>query len=83
MLLNNGKVWAEGRNKHRHLVDNENESKFLELTYIAHENGVEIPFYEKKDKIISISTFCQVTIALTEKGKVFICGDKIAKIMSK
>ena len=40
--------------------------------------GVEVPFYEKKDKIVHISTFFQVTIATTEKGKVFAVGDKIA-----
>ena len=44
--------------------------------------AVEIPFYDKKDKITQINTFFQVTIACTEKGKVYAVGDKLAK-MSK
>lgn len=45
--------------------------------------GAEIPFYEKKDKITQIATFFQVTIAVSEKGKVFASGSKLAKIASK
>lgn len=49
---------------------------------LADVKGVEIPFYEKKDRITQIATFFQVTIATTERGKIFACGDKLAKIMS-
>lgn len=45
--------------------------------------GVEIPFYEKKDRIVQISSFFQVTIAATEAGKVFAVGEKLAKMISK
>ena len=44
--------------------------------------GVEIPFYEKKDKIVQISSFFQVTIAVTEAGKVFAVGEKLTKMIS-
>ena len=44
--------------------------------------GVEIPFYEKKDRIVQISSFFQVTIAATEAGKVFAVGEKLAKMIS-
>jgi hypothetical protein len=46
---------------------------------IADCKGIEVPFYEKKDKIIQIATFFQVTLAVTESGKVFGVGDKLAK----
>lgn len=59
MLLKNGKVWAEGRNKARHLLDNEAEvcKNALNFIRIADVKGVEIPFYEKKDRIIYLSSF--------------------------
>lgn len=41
--------------------------------------GAEIPFYEKKDKLVQLSTFFQVSIGVSEKGKVFGLGDKLAK----
>ena len=50
---------------------------------LADVKGVEIPFYDKKDKIIQISSFFQVTMAATEKGKVYAVGDKLAKLASK
>lgn len=54
MLLGNGKVWAEGRNKCRHLVDSEAECNWFLLLIIFVEDvkGSEIPFYEKKDRIV-------------------------------
>ena len=45
--------------------------------------GVEIPFYEKKDRIVHLSTFFQMTLAVTERGKLFAIGDKLAKAASK
>ena len=74
-LLKSGKVWAEGRSKCRHFVDNEGEQNDVK--------GVEIPFYDKKDRVVQINTFFQVTVGVTEKGKVYACGDKLAKILSK
>jgi hypothetical protein len=57
--------------------------KIVSLIYthdiIADVKGVEIPFYEKKDRIIHLSTFFQLTVALTEQGRVFAVGDKLAK----
>lgn len=72
-LLSNGKVWAEGRSKARHFMDTESE--------VADVRGVEIPFYEKKDRIVQIASFFQVTIAVTEAGKVFAVGEKLAKMI--
>lgn len=49
MLLENGKVVGEGRNKARHFVDSESE--------IPDVRSAEVPFYEKKDRLVSLSTF--------------------------
>lgn len=42
--MTNGKVLAEGRNKGKHFVDTESEH--------FERKGVEIPFYQKKDRIV-------------------------------
>jgi hypothetical protein len=42
-------------------------------------NGQEIPFFDKRDKIVRISTFFQSTLAVTERGKVYAVGEKVAK----
>lgn len=42
--------------------------------------GQEIPFFDKKDKVVRISTFFQSTLAVTERGKVYAVGDKVAKL---
>lgn len=49
LLFKSGKVWGEGRNKGKHLVDQDNE--------VADVKGVEIPFFEKKDKLVKLSSF--------------------------
>jgi hypothetical protein len=58
-LLKSGKVWAEGRNKCKHFFDTEGEisTNLSQITFIVDHHGVEIPFYDKKDKIVQISTF--------------------------
>lgn len=42
-----------------------------------------MPFFDKKDKIVWISSFFTMTIAATEKGRVFGIGDKLAQLASK
>ena len=44
------------------------------------QKPAEIPFFDKKDKIVEIATSRHVTVALTyPKGKVYFVGDKLAR----
>jgi alpha-tubulin suppressor-like RCC1 family protein len=73
LLLKSGQVYGLGRNRHRHFVDQEAPRN--------HEREQLIPFFDSKDKILYIESYKRVTVAVTKKGKVYACGDKIKKIL--
>lgn len=45
------------------------------------DNEQLIPFYDTKDKIMSIKSYKRITVAVTENGRVYAVGEKLQKML--
>ena len=73
LLLETGEVYGLGISKSRHFADYDQARDY------QHEQ--QIPFYDTKDKVVTIETYKRCTVAVTKKGRVYAVGAKLKKML--
>ena len=73
LLLETGDVYELGISKSMHFTD------YVQARDYQHEQ--QIPFYDTKDKVVTIETYKRCTVAVTKKGRVYAVGAKLKKML--